>query len=368
MAQRFIFFNSTPGDPRKYFAQDFADYFKATHLNGLLHPYDQPGLKVSVKSGMIVSVEPGMATLNGYYYENTTPHELTHQMADVTYNRIDRVVLRLDSTHNERNVLLHVKKGVPASSPQPPGLTRNADVYELSLARILVRANTAQLNQSDLTDDRRDDSVCGPAYLTLPIPPEQIQAVMDEWFASEDREMYVKRSEKGVSNGIATLGAAGKLTPSQGIDYIPKTEKGVPGGVATVGADGRVPNHLLGYYSPSDVVVQSFPDTNEQGALRDDWVSIASYTLPASGRFRTTGILFNANNTMQNAQIELRKENGDKVSATLGLGTVTYGARPFAMDSMVNMVEGSEVFLWLHHAGSFSTSVNITDFKLKGSI
>ncbi|MCM3783665.1 hypothetical protein M3231_11840 [Neobacillus mesonae] len=160
--ERSLFFNSAPGDPRIYQASDFADYFGSVLFTGLLHVDGVPGLAVNVETGTLDTVvSPGGAIMEGYLYENTSEHTLTHAIPEATLDRIDRIVLRLDLRNSERNIRLHVKAGTAATSPVPPTLQRDNFIYELSLAQIRVRANTVQLLQSDLIDERLDEGLCG---------------------------------------------------------------------------------------------------------------------------------------------------------------------------------------------------------------
>lgn len=66
----------------------------------------------------------------------------------------------------------------------------------------------------------------------------------------------INPSEKGNSNGVATLDANGKLSASQipEMDYIPTSQKGAASGVASLGGDGKVPTSQipsLGYIPTS---------------------------------------------------------------------------------------------------------------------
>lgn len=58
---------------------------------------------------------------------------------------------------------------------------------------------------------------------------------------------YIPVSQKGAANGVASLGAGGKVLPSQipSLGYIPTSQKGIAGGVATLGTDGKVPTSQL---------------------------------------------------------------------------------------------------------------------------
>lgn len=168
MAQRYLFFNSINDDRRIYQAQDFADYFGSVLSTGLLHEDNVPGLEVSVETGtMNTVVDAGSAIMRGHLYINDTPHTLTHSLAEPTADRIDRVILRLDLRNAHRNILLHVKEGVPSANPEPPDLQRDNFIYELSLAQVRIRANTSTIDPSDVTDERFDDDVCGLVFSLL---------------------------------------------------------------------------------------------------------------------------------------------------------------------------------------------------------
>lgn len=168
MTQRYLFFNSVPGDPRVYQASDFASYFGNVLSTGVLHIDNVPGLKVKVVPGTLqTAVEYGGAIMRGHLYENTEEEFLTHSLPESSLDRIDRIVLRLDSRNSERNILLHIKEGNPASNPVPPDLQRDNFIYELSLAQVRVRANTSSLQASDLKDERLDKNLCGLVYSLL---------------------------------------------------------------------------------------------------------------------------------------------------------------------------------------------------------
>lgn len=155
--QKSSFFNSVNGD-RKYNASDYAAYFGSFIGNGV---YSNPGnnLAVMAVSGMNISVTPGKAWINGYYYENTDAFNMSIDPADGALKRIDRIVLRLD--HLNRQIVLSVLKGSPAGTPTAPTLTRNADIYELGIADILINNGDTGVLQAQITDLRFNSALCG---------------------------------------------------------------------------------------------------------------------------------------------------------------------------------------------------------------
>jgi len=190
VAQIYKFFNSGVDDPRPHYASDFADYFGSVLSTGLLHTDGTPGLLVSTELGTLNTVvAPGKAIMKGYLYENTSAVTLRHNSPEPTLDRIDRIILRLDLRSTERKILLHVKEGVPNSNPVAPALQRDNFIYELSLARVRVKANTIQLLQADLTDERLQESVCGIVSSLITIPTAQFEAQWNTYYATKTAEI-----------------------------------------------------------------------------------------------------------------------------------------------------------------------------------
>ena len=155
--ERSGFFNSSGGD-RVYDATDFARYFGCLASNGIFWA-SASNLKVSPGIGVKVVVEPGSAWINGYSYENTSPLELPLETPHGVNARIDRVVLRLSMP--ERHIHAAVKTGAPASTPEPPELTRTSDIYELALADVTVPRAAVSLAVGNIADQRLNQNLCG---------------------------------------------------------------------------------------------------------------------------------------------------------------------------------------------------------------
>lgn len=162
MEKSFVF-NSINGD-RKYKSEDFASYF-ASFIGDGVFPNPSTGLQVIDNNDMSVAVQAGKGWIKGYFYQNTDDFILKIDLADSLLNRIDRVVLRLD--YNKRAVNLFIKKGTFASSPVAPLLQRDADIYELGLADVYVRAGVISIIQSNITDLRLDSTYCGIVHGTV---------------------------------------------------------------------------------------------------------------------------------------------------------------------------------------------------------
>ncbi len=157
MAESSGFFNSSGGD-RVYDATDFAAYFGDLVSNGIFYK-TADNLKVTASSGMKVIVQPGSGWINGYNYNNSAPLELPIATANGVNPRIDRVVLRWDNVG--RSINLAIKTGVSAAAPVAPELTRNADIYELGIADVLVGKGAVSISADAITDTRMNPNLCG---------------------------------------------------------------------------------------------------------------------------------------------------------------------------------------------------------------
>lgn len=156
-------FNSVNRD-RVYKAEDWAAYFAMFIGNGVF-PNPSTGLKVIADVGMNIILKPGNGWINGYYLTNTSDYTLKLDVADAVLKRVDRVVMRLN--HLDREIEIAVKKGTYASSPVAPPVDRNADVYELALADILVANGVVSIIQGVITDQRLNNAVCGIVHTTV---------------------------------------------------------------------------------------------------------------------------------------------------------------------------------------------------------
>ena len=161
MALEFSFFNAKNIGgvyDRTYTAEDVTNYLKDIVGSGIF-PNPSTCLQVRAGTGMTVYVSPGEGWIEGFRLKNTTDYALTIDAADVTLNRIDRIVFRVNKT--ERVMEIVVKKGTIASSPNPPTIVRNEDIIEYGLATITVNKRTTTITNSMIRDTRLDSSVCG---------------------------------------------------------------------------------------------------------------------------------------------------------------------------------------------------------------
>ena len=177
-------FDSAINDKRSLLAEDWAKYIRTFITDGIRN--GGTCLQVTNKTGMYINIDEGIANIQGYIFiserDSTGRYmELELEESHNQYNRIDRVVLRLDRNAQKRTIEPIILRGTASSNPVPPALTRNNLVYEISLAKIFVKANTLVIKQEDITDERFNDDVCGLINSILGLDSSEWQRMFDEF-------------------------------------------------------------------------------------------------------------------------------------------------------------------------------------------
>lgn len=175
------FFDSVNGD-RVYNSSDFAEWLQKFYTNGVF----DGDLQVTEYTGMKIVVASGYACINGRVKMFGATQQLTIPVAGSVYPRIDSIVIRLDLTN--RQITCDVVQGkYSGNTPVPTAPTREGNIYELVIAQVAVGAGVTEINQSDITDTRANDELCGwvastVKQLSVQQLLAQAQAKFDEWF------------------------------------------------------------------------------------------------------------------------------------------------------------------------------------------
>lgn len=126
------------------------------------------GWKVEPGAGMTVTVSPGMGRIQGVFcYDEPgpggalEPRTLALQAAHTSLDRIDLVVVRHQDSTSMRKTDWYIVTGTPSLNPTAPVVTRNADVYELCVAKVFVARGTNTISAQRITDTRLDYTLCG---------------------------------------------------------------------------------------------------------------------------------------------------------------------------------------------------------------
>ncbi len=219
MASEFYgYFDTIDGDEREYDAARFSHLLKAVARSGVSS--HAGGLEVTADGlGMQTSIAYGGAVIEGYVYvledDGGEPKTVTHEASGAA-DRLDRIVVRLEKAQSERRMRIVLLTGVPSADPEPPELTRTSLIYEISLARVRVRAAATVIESDDVVDERGDETVCGYA-----IP----QAVSENLGATM-RQLNALRTD--FTNEVTTLNeeVAKKFDAANVANNLTTTEEG----------------------------------------------------------------------------------------------------------------------------------------------
>ena len=182
----YSFFNAIldpEGNPDRAFdANDFSKYFGTLIKNGI---FPNPSSNFQIQgdqNNMSVKAEPGLAWIEGHLRYDDSVFILQIDPADSTLDRIDRVVLRLDTL--ERCIKWVVKKGELSGRPVAKTLQRDADAYEIALADITINHGATKVTQTMITDLRMNTELCGWVTGTVTqIDTRTLFNQMEQWKA-----------------------------------------------------------------------------------------------------------------------------------------------------------------------------------------
>lgn len=150
------FFNSYQGD-RVYDANQFSTIFDGIINDGV---YASQGscFVVNANVDMTLTVGSGRAWFNHTWTLNDSPYPIIIDPSEISYARIDAVVLKIDPREGIRKNTIEVVKGEPSADPQKPDLSDTTGYYYYPLAYVTVGANVSEITQADIenavgTDD-----------------------------------------------------------------------------------------------------------------------------------------------------------------------------------------------------------------------
>ena len=159
------FFNSLSGD-RKYDAIQISSMFDGLITDGIYNGFLESFMvTASSPASMVVTVGEGRCWFNHTWTLNDAPLPLTLDVGDVVLNRIDTIVIDVDSTDTVRACTIKVVKGTPSSQAVAPSLENTETHHQYPLCDISVVAGATTVTQSNITN-RRGTSDC-PFVATL---------------------------------------------------------------------------------------------------------------------------------------------------------------------------------------------------------
>lgn len=184
------FFNSV-GD-RRYDASQLSSIFDGIIKDGIFWDIGQR-LVVNAQSGNTVTIGTGRAWFNHTWTLNDAVLPIECESSHVLLDRIDAVVLEVNSSDEVRDNCFNVIKGTPSSSPSRPSLINTERVHQYALCYIYRPAGSTEIRQVDITNavNTPETPVVTSILQSTSLEELGIQwaAELDRFVASEENDM-----------------------------------------------------------------------------------------------------------------------------------------------------------------------------------
>lgn len=142
------FFNSVDHD-RLYDATDISRLFDGLIRDGIFASIGDC-LVVKQSNQMNVTVGTGRAWFNHTWSYNDALYPVTIPPSEILMDRIDAVVLEINSVESVRANSIKLIKGTPSSTPTKPVLTNTKEVHQYPLAYVTVGKEVTSIRQADI--------------------------------------------------------------------------------------------------------------------------------------------------------------------------------------------------------------------------
>ena len=150
MSVTYGFYNSLNGD-RKYDAIQLSSLFDGLIVDGVFVSIGTC-FAVKAKGGLTVDVGIGKAWFNHTWTLNDAVLPLEAPISEVLLDRIDAVVLEVDSSESVRANSIKFIQGTPSSQPVRPTMASSETLHQYPLCYIYRAAGSTEITQADITN------------------------------------------------------------------------------------------------------------------------------------------------------------------------------------------------------------------------
>lgn len=170
------FFNSVDHD-RLYDATDISRLFDGLIRDGIFASIGDC-LVVKQSNQMNVTVGTGRAWFNHTWSYNDALYPVTIPPSEILMDRIDAVVLEINSVESVRANSIKLIKGTPSSTPAKPALTNTKEIHQYPLAYVTVGKEVTSIRQADI-ENCVGTSVC--PFVTGILEVISIEQLIPQW-------------------------------------------------------------------------------------------------------------------------------------------------------------------------------------------
>jgi hypothetical protein len=170
------FFNSVDHD-RLYDATDISRLFDGLIRDGIFASIGDC-MVVKQSNQMNVTVGTGRAWFNHTWSYNDALYPVTIPPSEILMDRIDAIVLEINSVEAVRANSIKLIKGAPSSTPTKPALTNTKEVHQYPLAYVTVGKEVTSIRQADI-ENCVGTSVC--PFVTGILEVISIEQLIPQW-------------------------------------------------------------------------------------------------------------------------------------------------------------------------------------------
>lgn len=162
-------------------SEEYRKLLRELFTSGIL-PTVSTNLQVTANEGMLVKVGAGFCMVDGCMKLEEEDRTLTVQASNSNYDRIDTVVMRLNTNDDVRTCDLYILKGEANSSPKRPDLTRQGSIYEIGLADLYITKGATTVSDERITDTRYENERCGIISSISVIDTSTLDNQLQAWY------------------------------------------------------------------------------------------------------------------------------------------------------------------------------------------
>lgn len=170
------FFNSVDHD-RLYDATDISRLFDGLIRDGIFASIGDC-MVVKQSNQMNVTVGTGRAWFNHTWSYNDALYPVTIPPSEILMDRIDAIVLEINSVEAVRANSIKLIKGTPSSTPTKPALANTKEVHQYPLAYVKVGKEVTSIRQADI-ENCVGTSVC--PFVTGILEVISIEQLIPQW-------------------------------------------------------------------------------------------------------------------------------------------------------------------------------------------
>lgn len=176
MAVTYGFYNSLEGD-RKYNAIQMSSIFDGIVIDGILMAIGERFI-VRATTGMGITVGSGRAWFDHTWTYNDSILYLNVAESEIVLDRIDALVIEVDTREASRTNSIRWVHGQPASIPTRPTLEKGMFVNQYPLAYIEVAHGVTSISQANITNMVGTEET---PFATGPLETINASFLLDQW-------------------------------------------------------------------------------------------------------------------------------------------------------------------------------------------